>query len=192
MKNRYVNGVDDEDARHRHPGGASSAARTGPTTRVPFIIAELRLIAPGRSWRCTSSGIDDWNAGALSALAIPMQQLRGEQRPDRGIDGDAVGHEEREDRRQRLHRELQLLLRHSVGEHAGGDRQHEQRAELHEHHHADECRASGAVVDVGRQREVLHPRADVRQREADEDDPEAAVRQGRSGGARLVAVLRAG
>ncbi len=39
---------------------------------MPFIIAELRLIAPGRSWRCTSSGIDDWNAGALSALAMPM------------------------------------------------------------------------------------------------------------------------
>ncbi len=51
---------------------ASSAARIGPTTRVPLIIAELRLIAPGRSWRCTSSGIDDWKAGALSALAMPI------------------------------------------------------------------------------------------------------------------------
>ena len=41
-------------------------------TRVPLIIAELRLIAPGRSWRCTSSGIEDWNAGAFSALATPI------------------------------------------------------------------------------------------------------------------------
>ena len=89
---------------------------------------------------------------------------------------------------ERLHRELQLLLRHPVGEHAAGDRQQQERAELHEHHQADECGASGAVVDVGRQREVLHPRADVRQGEAEEDDPEAPVRQRRSGGARLVAV----
>jgi hypothetical protein len=54
------------------PATARIAASTGPMTRVPLIIAELSEIAPGRSWRCTSSGIDDWNAGALSALAIPM------------------------------------------------------------------------------------------------------------------------
>ena len=73
MKNRYVNELTTKICDTDIPAAASSAARTGPTTRVPFIIAELRLIAPGRSWRCTSSGIDDWNAGALKALAIPMQ-----------------------------------------------------------------------------------------------------------------------
>ncbi len=54
------------------PATASTAASTGPMTRVPLIIAEFNEIAPGRSCRCTSSGIDDWNAGALSALAVPM------------------------------------------------------------------------------------------------------------------------
>ena len=54
------------------PATASTAASTGPTTRVPLIIAEFSEIAPGRSCRCTSSGIDDWKAGALNALAMPM------------------------------------------------------------------------------------------------------------------------
>ena len=72
MKNRYVKELTTKICETDIPKAARSAARTGPTTRVPFIIAELRLIAPGRSWRCTSSGIDDWNAGAFMELAIPM------------------------------------------------------------------------------------------------------------------------
>ena len=41
-------------------------------TRLALIITELRLTAPARSARWTSSGTLAWNAGALRALPMPM------------------------------------------------------------------------------------------------------------------------
>ena len=116
-------------------------------------------------------------------------ELRREDRPQRAVLRHEVGDRDRQDHRRALHRQLQLLLRDAVGEHAGRDRQHQQGAELREDHQAHEGGAAGAVVDVGGQREVLHPRTDVRQRQTDEDDPESPVRQGRPGGAGLAAVI---
>ena len=49
MKKRYVKALTMKTLDTDIPAANSSAARTGPTTLVPFIIAELRLIAPGRS-----------------------------------------------------------------------------------------------------------------------------------------------
>ena len=72
MKKRYVTALITKIQDTDSPTPARIAAATGPITRVPLIIAELRLIAPGRSVRWTSNGIDAWKAGALSALADPI------------------------------------------------------------------------------------------------------------------------
>ncbi len=72
MKNRYVIALITKIHDTDRPTPARIAAATGPITRVPLIIAELRLIAPGRSERWTRSGIDAWNAGAFRAFAEPM------------------------------------------------------------------------------------------------------------------------
>ena len=67
----------------------STAASSGPITRLPLIITELRATAPARSRRSTSSGTLAWNAGALRALPIPITSEQaisvhsGESRPTR-------------------------------------------------------------------------------------------------------------
>ena len=91
-----------------------------------------------------------------------------------------------------LHRDDETGAVDPVGEDAGGEREQQQRAELDEDQQADECRPAGAAVEVGRQREVLHPRADVRQCGADEQDPEPRVRQRRTSRARRVRMARSG
>ena len=70
------------------------------------------------------------------------------------------------DQHHRLHRDDEAGAVEAVGEHAGRQRQQQHRPELGEHQQPDQRRRSGAVVDVGGQREVLHPRADVRRAEA--------------------------
>ena len=55
-----------------NPSTARTAASVGPRTRLPLMAAEFRLIAPGRSARSTSNGMLAWKAGALSALAMPV------------------------------------------------------------------------------------------------------------------------
>ena len=55
------------------PTAASSTAPiTGPMTREPFICAECREMAPGRSSRPTSWGSRAEYAGLNSAWAMPM------------------------------------------------------------------------------------------------------------------------
>ncbi len=72
MRNGYVATLTRNRWAVDHPKAASSAASAGPSTRLPFIITELRLTAPARSARSTSSGTLDCRAGAFSALAVPI------------------------------------------------------------------------------------------------------------------------
>ena len=72
MRNRYVAALARNSCDVVAPSRASSAASAGPSTRLAFIITELRLTAPARSRRSTSRGTLAWKAGALRALPTPM------------------------------------------------------------------------------------------------------------------------
>ena len=73
MRNRYVAALMTKIWAVLTPQMASNAAMAGPTTRLPFNCVEFRLMAPARSRRSTSMGTLAWNAGALRALATPME-----------------------------------------------------------------------------------------------------------------------
>ncbi len=182
--------VDDEDAGHRHPAGEEQRGeyRTDDASAVHH--RRVEADRPRQVLTVHEQRHRRLERGCVERVGDADEQLRGEERPQRGVGRHAIRDDQREECRRALHRELQLLFRHSVGEHATGDREQQERSELHEHHQTDECRPARAVVDVRRQREVLHPRADVRQGQAEEDDPEPAVRECRPSGAGLVAVRR--
>ena len=72
IRKRYVAALTRNSCDVVAPTRASSAASAGPRTRLAFIITEFKLTAPARSARLTSSGTLAWNAGAFSALPVPM------------------------------------------------------------------------------------------------------------------------
>ena len=104
------------------------------------------------------------------------------------VSGDEPGQGDAERHLHELHADQERTAREPVGEDTGGDRQQQQRPELREHQQADERRRLGSMLDVRRQREVLHPRADVGQEQPDPDQPEVAVRERGAGGAWPVRV----
>ena len=95
MRNRNVAALTRKTWATEKPITASTAASAGPSTRLPLSTAELRLIAPARSARSTSSGMLAWNAGALRALAMPVSSDRAVQRPQRAVRGDERGQPDR-------------------------------------------------------------------------------------------------
>ena len=183
IRNRYVAALTRNSCgRRRRRPAASTAASAGPSTRLALIITEFRLTAPARSAavdeqrhagleRRRVEGVADADHAASTANSVHSGASRG----------DEDGQHDAERQLHRLHHDQERPAREPVGQHAGGDRQQQQRPELGEHEQADERRRLGAVLDVGRQREVLHPRADVGGEQAEPDQPEVAVRRARPG-----------
>ena len=157
-------------------------------TRLPLIITEFMATAPARS-----AAVDQqWHAGLerrrVEGVADADDERARHQRPQRRVEADEHGQHGAEDALDRLHHDEVRAPRVAIGEDAGRDRQQQQRAELGEHEHADERRRPGALLDVRRQREVLHPRADVGGEQADPDPAEVPVRERGAGGAGTVVV----
>ena len=160
-----------------NPSTASTAASVGPRTRLPLMAAEFRLIAPGRSARSTSNGMLAWKAGALSALAMPVRATAPYSAHSGLLRGDERGERDGDDHLDDLHDDQEAHPVEAVGEQSADQREQQHRPELDEDQQPDEGGRFGAVVDVRGEREVLHPRADERQRHADEHDAEVAVRE---------------
>ena len=118
----------------------------------------------------------------VEGVADPDDERRGEQRPQRGGRRHQHGEDDAEGHLDQLHDDQVRAPREAVGEHAGGDREQQQRTELREHEQADQRRRVGAVLHVGRQGEVLHPRPDAGQEQTEPDQPEVAVGERRPGG----------
>ena len=72
---RYVTALMTKICAMETPQIESRPAISGPTTREPFSWVELSEMAPGRSRRSTSIGTVAWNAGAPSALPVPIAVL---------------------------------------------------------------------------------------------------------------------
>ena len=128
-----------------------------------------------------------WNAGALRALAMPVSSTA----PYSVHSGLCVATSAASPMVTTIcttcmAMRKRIRLKRSASTPAD-EREQQQRPELHEDQQPDEGGRFGAVVDVGGKREVLHPRAHERQRHADEDDAEVAVRERRPDRAGRVA-----
>ena len=188
MRNRYVPALTRNSWAVVTPTSANTAASAGPSTRLALIITEFRLTAPARSARSTSNGTLAWNAGALRALPIPISS-----EATKSVHNGACVATSAARTMLKVSCTDCIATRNGpagepVGQHAGGDRQQQQRSELREHEQTDESRRAGPVLDVGRKGEVLHPRADVGGEQPEPDQPEVAVGEGRAGGAGTVSV----
>jgi len=176
-----------EDLRHRHPQHRQQGRENG--THDPAAVDHRRVQADRTGKILT---VDEERHRRLEGRCVERvgdadSELGGEDRPQHRLAGHEEGDEYGEGQRDRLHPELQLLLGDAVGQHTSGDREQQHRTQLHEDHRPDECRTARAGVDVRGQREVLHPRADVRERQPDEDDPELPRGECSAGGAGAMA-----
>ena len=117
-----------------------------------------------------------WKAGALRAMAIPITSDVANSVHSGGVGSDEPGQHDPENQLQQLHHDEVPAAREAVGEDAGGDRQHQKRTELGEHEEPDERSRLSALLDIRRQREVFHPRADVG---GEQTEPDRAGSPGR-------------
>jgi hypothetical protein len=181
-------GVDEEQPRPRHADGDEAGGQQRPehTAAVDHHRVQAHGTAEVSSvHQQRHAGLE---GGSVQGVADADRQGAGEQGPHRRVGADEDGQQHAERGLDRLHHDEVRAAGEAVGEDAGGDRQHQQGTELREHEDADERGGLRAVLDVGRQREVLHPRAHVGGEQAEPDPPEVAVRQRGPGGTRTVPV----